>query len=212
VIREILDKVNNSLLAGRLERPPIAQMVQAGRAVRSGASGGSTIVWAQIVQSLLYADPASFSLAAGRGYYNVRLVGDGTPTYNPTDHYALNATCIDDDNLKYQSILVDLPVSPATATYQTGHKPSTSPTYWEQIDDIRIEYALGYDYPILGVTPDMRLFVPWFPVNTIVPVITKVVDSVTRYYINLGMTYGGTDAQSSLRWNQIDGRAMACYK
>jgi hypothetical protein len=88
-----------------------------------------------------------------------------------------------------------------------GHTPSTSPLYWAIQDEIKVEHAMGAD------GKDIRLFSPWFEKDAVVPLISRAVAGAgTRYYIWAALTYGGTHDQASIRWNETDKRAMACYK
>jgi hypothetical protein len=172
--------------------------------VRFGASGGGTsaasISWGTIIEAPVYADPASFSLSGGRGYYTIRPVGTTYDAWSSTANY------LKDDVRLYNNLLYKSLQGTSTSP-NIGHVPDESgSTWWTKQDEIRVEHAMGAD----GL--DIRLFTPWFAAGKNVPIISQMVGGAARWYIWAALTYGGTDDQASIRWNQEDQRAIACYK
>ena len=173
------------------------------QATSRGGGGGSSdpveIEWYEVIEAPEYGDPEEFSLPDGRGYYTLRPDDDNTADWLIGSDY-LTGIIIVYGNLKYKALQDSGP------NFGGAKQPDTHPLFWAQEDEIRIEHALGAD----GY--DIRLFVPWFEVGKIVPVINKLVSGATRYYVWMALTYGGTDAQASIRWNEGEKRAMACLK
>jgi len=199
--------------AARREQLFSPDMIQKTKAPSFGGGettpGAAEIIYATVIESLVRANPESESLPNGRSYYTLRLLTDTTAVYNAETHYALNATALYTPSgapaaSLYKCILVDLPADPAEHTYQVGHQPDTSPTYWEKQDEIKVEKAIGK----IGTLIDLRSFIPWYPVGQIVPVIEVGI----VWYIDETLIYCGPDDSASLRWNETEGRAFACYK
>jgi hypothetical protein len=176
-------------------------------------TGGDPIelTWYKVVIAPEWADPENIDTAAGIASYMLRPLTDGTPlwligtTYLPDTYVTWPADALTATppvvGRKYKAIepLVD-PVD------NVGLQPDENVDYWELQTELEVTHALGTE------ERDLRLFVPWFKVGGQVPVVQTNYGEGTIDYIWVAMTYCGTDAQASIRWNQVDGRAMACFK
>ncbi|HBR20282.1 MAG: hypothetical protein UV78_C0006G0010 [Parcubacteria group bacterium GW2011_GWA2_43_17] len=165
--------------------------------VRFGSSGGGgdSIVWVKVIEMPVY----TIGGVTGRSYYTCRFVGDGTETYNPATTYAEFAECIGSDNLKYVS----------KSAGNIGHDPVSSPTYWEQSEEIKIQYALDYRNV---ANFDIRDCATWIEVGEIAEVVSRVVNENTEYYFRQNLNYAGTRELATLRYNPDAKIMQAVFK
>ena len=171
--------------------------------VRALGGGSTSAIDGKVIEAPQYADPASFSLSGGRAYYTFRLVG------TPETLYVAGTTYADNTLVCYPTVndpMYKAKHPTGNTDPNVGHQPDTSTDWWEKQDEIRVENALGND------GKDLRLFVPWFEVGKIVPITSRVIDEETVYYIDFCLTYGGDHSEASIRWNETQNRAMACFK
>jgi len=198
-LNDVVYTVNYLMRRGQVETPFIAG---------GGAGGGVTIEWYKVIESPLYEDPTTYALEGGRAYYTMRPVTTELSAWASGTRYLKDAIVAYPtvDSPCYKALLGK--ASP-DAENNTNKNPVTETTYWEKQDEIKVEYAMGND----GEGIDIRHFIPWFKIGAVVPVISRIIPEIgIRYYIWAALTYGGTDSYASLRWNQVEGRAMACYK
>jgi hypothetical protein len=199
--------------AARREQLHSPDSIQKTKAPSGG--GGETapaVIYATVIESPLYTNPANIELPGGRAYYTLRLLTNAGAYAAWADDVQYH-----DDDLAldtpdgalgaslYKSILEDEGTPPNQ--YQINHRPSTSPTYWEKQEEIRVEEAIG------RLLTDLRLFIPRYEVGRVVPIIS--IGDPETWFINKTFTYRGLDAAASIMWIEgtgADGRAGAVYK
>jgi len=225
---------------------------------RGGGSTFTRITWARVIRPLSYPDPSAEDGSiefTGRSYYICRDIS------NSYTVWAVGQVVAIDDHRTYDDILYKAKIA-HTTTLET--RPDTHSGYWEEVEEIKILYAWGYDNTSRGI--DLRDCVPWFEKGEIIPLckrtfsadsfttwtegyyilptsyckhlgniyksiwpevytstastapdiradywelIGSVEEGVTRYYINTGLVYAGTEP--SLRYNDSDKRTMAVF-
>ena len=162
-----------------------------------GGSGSGTAAWAVIIEMPSYPDPmASQDSEAylGRGWYTVRLVGSTLNVWNVATAYLADAIVVypEDSALSYKAKRNNL-----------NAVPDTSPDDWEQMEDIRIQYAIGAEATDDDTARDIRNCVPWFTVGQIIPLVSRTVNSSTRYYIKQTLAFTGEPEDSSIRFDDV---------
>lgn len=75
-------------------------------------------------------------------------------------------------------------------------------------NEIEVEYAIGFE----DLQRPLRECFPWYTVGEIVPITSRVVDGVKRFYIWQTIQWAGDEDDSSIRWNADNERTMAVYK
>ena len=96
------------------------------------------------------------------------------------------------------------------STLATKPNNNSSNPWWELVPDtvLRGLAREGDSMYCCAGYLDLRNFVPWFQVGDIVPVIQMDGD----FYIDQTLTFCGSAANCSIRWNETEGRMMAVYK
>jgi hypothetical protein len=163
--------------------------------IAGGSSGsGVAVQWVEIIEMPSYDVPGT----AGRAYYTCRLVSSEYETWDDATAYVIG---------KYALYSGKLYIAKRN---NLNCRPDVSPDDWEEPEEIRVEYAIGCEN-ITGF--DIRDCVPWVEVGEIVPVISKVVESATRYYIWLpSLMYAGDREHATLRYNPDDKITQAVFK
>jgi hypothetical protein len=183
--------------------------------VRFGGSGGGglTISWGTVIEAPTYGDPENFTLPNGRGYYTIRPLGVTYEEWDTTTEFVTGDKVYEINSEGAQIVYTARRGDGPSGTDHNINKlpsdnsdPEDETRWWDYEEEVRIEHALGAD------GKDIRLFIPWYEPGAVVPYLSRQVSEAARYYIWLGMTYAGIDELASLRWNQTDQRAMACYK
>jgi hypothetical protein len=172
------------------------------------SAGGSAVVWGIIIRGLTYPDPeGEGDLVAGYDQYIVRLLSDS--------YTAWSAGTYTTGTIRTHSGRAYVVV----ATPSTAQEPPHAD--WEVLDELSpcplCQEAEEAD--IIGSPPDMRLFVPWYQIDDVVPLVTRSVTvgetTQTLYFFDLQMTKvvtGGEDpSKQSIMWNDTDNRIMAVF-
>ena len=175
-----------------------------------GGGGGtaSTALFATVIEQPSYADPTAAPTSeafSGRSWYTVRLLGTTFTDWVDNTAYTAGQSVVYTDNVLYV----------CTADHTSSFSSDLIPTntgLWVKSEEIRISYVLGNEQELDSTAIDIRNHIPWFRVGEVVPVTTRVVDDVTRYYLNMTLTYGGEALDSSLRWNDEEQKAQAVFK
>jgi len=186
--------------AARRERIIPPDTIQTSNAIRHAAAG-SAIQWANITQIPTYSSSDNDITAE---VYIVLPADDTTPVWSNggggevEGDYAENDVVKGSNDRIYKCVL------------QAGsgtHDPTedTTDTYWtiDDANETQIDHVLGY-----AGTQDMRDFVPWLEVGTLVPIVEKS----DVWYIALQFTRVGASGDRTVIWNETDERAMAVWK
>jgi len=169
----------------------------------------NNVVWCEVIQTLTYPDPSKLPtdpLYLGYSKYRLRRWGVGytawqnNTLYNAGDKVTYPTT----DDWLYECKTTH------TSDEAGGIKPieGASNTWWELQEEIEVEYSVGFD----GQLRVLRECFPWYAKGEVVPIITRVVDNETRYFIWQTIQYAGGAGESSIRVNETDFRTMAVYK
>jgi hypothetical protein len=206
-INDIIEVVNHLS-----RRNPDVEMKRTLRQVpyRKGSGGGVNTVWGEVVQGVIYPDPAG-SPAAGYDTYWVRLLNDATPNWDSGTDYTANTLVISTvDSFRYKA---------KDVTPNINHEPSVSPTYWELAEISPLPLSQEVEVPeILEGTQeiDMRDFLPFYQVGDVVELLIRQIEiseeMVDVYFFAQQMTRVAVDqVKQSIMWNEDDNRMMAVY-
>ncbi len=188
------------------------------RLAYGGRGGGASpaITWAQVVSQPSYADPSAVPSTEefnGRSWYTCRLVGatysdwNGLTVYSPGQQVTYLGAG-DEISSLYTATSAHDGVNPFPDAIP-GEIVGSG--YWAKSEEIRVQYVIGNEQQLNNLDLDIRDHIPWFRVREIIPIISRVVDSATRYYIYQTLIYGGVPEHSSLRWNSDRQIAMAVF-
>ena len=199
--REINRRQQYFVQKGINERPDRLAVIQQSSLLYSGG-GTSVFTYATVIRQPTRPDPAagpSTPEYAGRAYYTLRLTTDGTNIWDDETEYGMGAEVLGSDNRKYTGIKIADGTPPQ---YNVNHDPVTSPEWWEVSEEIKVEYATGLEataapYPVVAAT-DLRDCIPWIEPGQIVPITSRIIGGITRWYIDFTLIYVGAPEYSSL--------------
>lgn len=180
------------------------------RVVASGGRGGGTPrLFGEIVEAITKPDAGESD--PGIAQYKVRLINSDIPVWT-AGSYQPGAVVLhpDADGLAYIQ----------GGEEATTNEPPTSP--WEVADFEPRPQGQEANYPdLINEPPDMRLFVPWYQVGDVVPLVRRVVtvgegeseETETLYFFDLQMTRvaEALDGVQSIAWNADEHRLMAVF-
>jgi hypothetical protein len=216
-INSRIERFSQAAKREQLSSPDIIQKTKSPSLGGGESTPGSTeTIYATVIEAPVYPDQESVTLPDGRSYYTLRLLTDNTGTWADDTQFELNDRTLykpdgapaTDPQLKYRCKYVDLP-APPNSTYQINHLPDeTGSLYWERDEEIKVEKAIGK----MGTGIDLRDFITRYEVNQEVPIVSRVIEAVTVWFIDETLIYTGPEDSASLRWDEWEKRAFACYK
>lgn len=78
--------------------------------------------------------------------------------------------------------------------------------------EVTVRRAIGYQGYADDEALDLRNYMPWFVVGSVVPLVLDPSDpSSGEYMLNLCLNYIGPEEECSLRWNEDDERSQAVW-
>ena len=179
-----------------------------------GGGGRQLLRWMQVIETPTYADPTAGENTEeynGRAWYTLRALDTDYTIWTDNTLYDIEAEAgvpyvvwPDADGAYYKCKVTH------TSDEEAGATPANS-SLWEKQEETRVQWVVGK----ISASMHLRDFIPWCVIGDEVPVISKVIDSVTgetRIYILQTFTYTGSETQASLRWNDNDNRAMAVFR
>jgi hypothetical protein len=176
------------------------------------SSGGAAAIvqWAIIVVAVADFDPEAFEDSpdyAGTGYYLGRINNYDNWESNHSPAYVLNDKKIDTTDTSITSGVYRLyKMINAGGISNPTLAPHENTTDWELTEeDIKIEYAKGYD----NSGYSLKNFFPKFAVGEVVKITSRVVDEETRYYLDDTLTHIGDYNLRGITC--IEGRWTGCW-
>gem|GEM_PF-2241186 len=79
--------------------------------------------------------------------------------------------------------------------------------------DIAIDRVLGYEGYPNPAGLDIRNYIPWYKVNSIVRIVQQwdVAAGALKWFLDMPLIFAGAETDASLRWNPTDGLAQAVW-
>ena len=176
------------------------------RRSKGGGSGGSKSVWMEVIRGLVRADVVNE--IAGYDFYLLRLVGLDITEIElfSAQEYPVGSivkaagwTTWDDSELEiiYRAKLVT-----------GGDGSPNSSEFWEPIDLI-----VNKPYQYEGhANDDLRNYIPWFPVGSVVPVIKRNINDTDTWFIDAALIYTGPIGNCSICWDEDSNKAITVYR
>ena len=182
------------------------------RVVASGgrSGGGTPVIWGKIIETLACPDPEG-TPEEGTAQYKVRIILGDIDVWEAGE-YPPGAVVLypDDEGLAYQQ----------AGDEPTENEPPDAPWVLADVSPRPLGQEANYE-DLINEPPDMRLFVPWYQVGDIVPLVRRVVtvgegeseETETLYFFDLQMTRvaEALDGVQSVAWNADEHRLMAVF-
>jgi len=159
------------------------------RMPKSVGSTSTLLVLAEVISMPSYPDPTADESSpeyAGRNYYTCRLISSQYAAWSSSTAYLINQYATYAEKL-YKA-----------KRNNNNCQPDICGDDWEEMEEIKIEYAIGSE----NIPAALTNCVPWFEVGEIVPLFSKVIEGTgTRYYILQTLMYAGEPEDATLRYN-----------
>jgi hypothetical protein len=190
--RDINKRQRDFRQIGINEKEPPPKIIQTG-AQRSGG-GSAAIIYAEVIESPTWPIDGE----GGQSYYTLRLTSDSTAAWSEETTYNTGDAVIGSDDLMYISLTDD----------NVGNNPVGDEVNWEQSEEIKVEYAEGFE-DIAEF--DIRDCSPYYMVGAVIPVKQKTVGETQRWYIDRTFTYTGLPEEATIRNDPATGITHAVF-